>query len=505
MPPNVRSLRYTQRQVNFDGGLNIASPPSEIADNELVVCDNMWYHGGNLNKRPGFFKLTNTPLADDNLTILDVDGNGVAIVGSVDGGNMWSISQTPTVTAITGTGAQVPMWTYLISGTRYVGFYGTFGVRILAAGAIAGATIANSPQSSAAAFHKGRIFSNVLGSVGRVAFSSSITSLAPVATWTSTDILDIGTEDGELITAMASLGDLLLIFKLNSMYVLYVQGDSPANWVARKINGSVGCAPASGSNPLYLYNGEAYFISRLGLWKTNGQSFVNLSKNMWIPEDPKYQFTNPTFGMWRVTGWDDTLIITGRQLSPSILGYTYTYNINTGAWTTWSFLGNSLGFDDIYCKPGYGFLYAISTRGNNVYSSSEANISRYDFGIAAGINTYADGFLNNSLGAGSAYTALFQTKDFTSFTDWLWRSKWIGLEYTSYTPGPTIGVMADGISVASAIPGFNTIAKTYKSAGAGRCRAFSFSCSHSAASPFQFNRANLHYAMKRAIIASGAP
>lgn len=515
MPPNVRSLRYTQRQLEFLGGLNTQSPPTEISDNELTVCDNFYFDkSGNLIKRPGLHKYLDIGAVADKHRILGVDlahGRFLVANSNLPTPILYSVFDGgPTATPVTGYGNERAFWTKYINGTQYIGFSSS--TRAMTATLTVGGAIANAPGSTCAAFHKDRLFLASNTVANRLHFSDAV---AP-GTFQVSSTIDIGVDDVQSITGLVSLGDLLIVFKTNSVWVLYVQGDSAANWTKRKINSSLGTL-SNGStfnpNGCYSYithDNEIYFISTRGLFKTNGQSFINLSEKIWPFNSRDYD--NPYAGFWRLTRWNNTLImVLGGQFLPRIC---YTYDLGTGAWSTWSFLSSAF-YDVVYFPAeetptiAYGNMLATTLTPANdhaLYNFREVDIDEagYTTSIAAGWNSYTDGgdiLVNN----GAAYTASFQTKDFTSFTDWLWRSKWIGLEYISRTPGPTIGVKADGLSVASSVPGFNTLAKTYKSPGAGRCRAFSFACTHSATSPFQFNRANLHYVMKRSIIASGAP
>lgn len=47
---SIKSFKVT----DFDGGLNSASLPSSISDNQLSECKNVWYKNGRLQTRPGF-------------------------------------------------------------------------------------------------------------------------------------------------------------------------------------------------------------------------------------------------------------------------------------------------------------------------------------------------------------------------------------------------------------------------------------------------------------------
>lgn len=520
MPPNVRTLRYTQRALNFSGGLNSQIPPTEIADNELVSCNNFWYPSGILSKRPGFFKVctfvTGASTTQPKVVVGFDPIRKEYLVGQYQTGSLWAVSiysgAAPTFVAVSGPASR-PFWSLFINGTVYVGYYAgaSSGIRTYIAGVISGAYIANSPSSKVAAWHKSRIFADVTATAGRIAFSDPN---AP-ATWQAASTIDIGVDDREQITALISIGDLLLIFKNTSVWSLFVQGSSPADWVVRKISNSVGCVNSDIGTPAIAYNGYAYFISRLGLFRTNGSSFENLSNNVWVPENPAYD--NLVGGVHTLTRFGEHLILAGTNTTLDAAGvsaspYNYIYNLNTKAWSTWSFLGGL--FDSVYAtfpydQGGTGDLIRtqlLGFQGNSAYFTDFNAVYNYDALLATGVNSYSDGFQWPTAGTGAAFTSQFTSKEFSSFNDWYWRNRWNSLEYTARTPGPTFNMIGDGSARASQTPGFHaTLRKGYKITGAGRCRLFQLSCSHALTSPFEFYRGETHFTLKTHISASGTP
>lgn len=507
MPPSVRMLRYTQREFNFAGGLNQVTPATELADHELTVCRNLWYPGGTLTKRPGFYKIPQSPnnfVSAVGTVLFTLGYDPLAddyLIGTIGDSKIWAI-KTGAVTAFTGI-TDPPTWLLALGGSIYLGFAGATGVRTRSANTISGA-IANSPASLCGEWHKSRIFvgSNVVG--GRLAFSNPN---AP-GTWSVADTIDVSIQNREYIRALVSTGDLLLIFTDYSTYSLYVQGDSPANWVVRKI-GSVG---AAGKSAVCYYNGTVYFISRDGIYKTNGVSFSKISDKLWKPEDPKFSFgSGASFNSsnWRVTRLFDHLIFTAItwDVTDTKTGYTFVYNMDTNAWSQWLFLDN-FGFDDFYvnmnANPYYNGVQALATKGANLYYALSGEWGNYDAQIALGFNPYADGATYNTPGVGAAYTATLQSKSWGSFMDWYWRIKWASLEYVSRV-SPQFNMVADGVNQAAVSPGFSTLVKAYKMPGAGRVRTFAIRGVHSATSPFEFYRGNYHYHLKTHVSASGTP
>jgi hypothetical protein len=502
--------------LKLNGGLNLMTPPSEIGDNELTVCNNFWYPKGVLTKRPGFFKVNTSDMSSSRLAILGYNAQeGKFVYSAMGGAALW---QSPSVThpaAVSGTVTQNARWIQHVKGIQYIGFEGNMGIRRLITNVLDAAAITNSPGSRVHAWHKNRLFTDVLGETGRIMWSDPPgLVISGALTWSAANTWDVGVEDKEEISAIVSLGDLLVIFKLTSTWVLYVQGDSPANWVLRKISNSVGCAPSNGAEPWHSHNGEIYFISKTGLYKTNGQSFVNLSENIWEAESNVYVIgSGGSSAMWRVTRWNDHLIIVGSwdtQVAEfGVVGYTYLYNLLTHAWSKWSFLGSERGFDDVFVNyaPASGSTTEVlATLGNDIYYASDLTRDNYDFFLSDfTFNTYADGFLVNTVGTGSAYTASFASKKFTVELDKFLRLKWAGLEYVS-RGDPGFQWSTDGVSGPVYTPGYAYPSiKGYKIPGPGRCRAFYLEGSHALTSPYEFYRGNLHLTGKVPLVASGTP
>ena len=84
---------------------------------------------------------------------------------------------------------------------------------------------------------------------------------------------DVGTQSGydAVITGLASVGDVLLIFTQREVYALY--GDSPANFVVKLVS-STGCVAG---NSIRSYEDSVIFLSQTGIYRTDGANFVRLT------------------------------------------------------------------------------------------------------------------------------------------------------------------------------------------------------------------------------------
>lgn len=107
-----------------------------------------------------------------------------------------------------------------------------------------------------ACFHKSRLF---LADTENIYYSKldQVESFDPEAFETPNP------SDGQAITGLASIFDLLIIFKTNSVYVLV--GDNPDTWAIRPIDNTIGC---STSRSIVATEGRLYWYSEQGpvLW-----------------------------------------------------------------------------------------------------------------------------------------------------------------------------------------------------------------------------------------------
>jgi len=83
--------------------------------------------------------------------------------------------------------------------------------------------------------------------------------------WSAADFIEVSQEDGEEITGFKVLGDKLVVYKLNSIYVVSFTGDSTIPFIMQKSNSAVGCvAPYSiqevdNGHVFMSYDGLHYF------------------------------------------------------------------------------------------------------------------------------------------------------------------------------------------------------------------------------------------------------
>ncbi len=123
--------------------------------------------------------------------------------------------------------------------------------------------------------HKRRVFmANSSAGASRLHFSA----LDNAEDWTTADdagFIDISKADGDVITGLASLGSVLLIFKKHSTWALY--GNSPSTFSIAQISPSVGCC-----NPKTIVKCDkfAIFLATDGVYSANSDGVVLLNYNI---------------------------------------------------------------------------------------------------------------------------------------------------------------------------------------------------------------------------------
>ena len=86
------------------------------------------------------------------------------------------------------------------------------------------------------------------------------------------NFIDVTGVDTTGIVGFGVVSDVLYIFKKNSVWALYVQGD-PSNWTLRQITDTVGAVTFRG---ICSYEGNIYFASERTIYQTDGLDFTDI-------------------------------------------------------------------------------------------------------------------------------------------------------------------------------------------------------------------------------------
>ncbi len=194
--------------------------------------------------------------------------------------------------------------------------------------------------------HKGRVFiANTSAGKSRLHFCV----LDDPEDWTTlggdegAGFIDVGLDDGDQITGIASLGQVLLVFKNTSTWALY--GNAPTNYTIRKISNGVGCvAPKS----IVKCEAFAIFLGQDGVYSARADGVALLSYNI-KPTIDAISYTTKTLaaaGRLRSQYWlaVDT---DANSLNDTVYVLDYIYG-------TWSIYTNKK--EHVFCRRQNGTL-----------------------------------------------------------------------------------------------------------------------------------------------------
>ncbi len=265
---------------NFSRGLVTVKPDHLLEEGETPSCSNIDFSRsvGRLTKRRGY-SLLYTALGGTNPVCglgEFVTAAGVAKVVAAVNNDVYVLSGAGTWTSIfTGAfaGAAVNFATYndllIIVGSAVTTQKWT--------GAGASANLGGTPPSNVkfVKTHRNRLWmANSSAGKSRLHYSA----LSNAEDWTTAGdagFIDVGKDDGEQITGLASVGPFLVIFKQNSTWVL--KNGTPTTFTLQKISTSVGCvAPRS----IVECEQFALFLSNSGVYAANQSSVALMSYNI---------------------------------------------------------------------------------------------------------------------------------------------------------------------------------------------------------------------------------
>lgn len=390
-------------QIRGFKGLNVREHMGAIQDNELSEVTNFNIgRSGELVKRMGFIQISSGSTLGANTTIIlghyITDSISQIIVKA--GSSVFYTTDGITYTLLgvysdASFGVQYAGEFYIIrSGNTIVKWDGS-----------AAAAIAGSPSGTFAIIYKERMF--VLNTLGVGSLNSrfyfSKAGDVTATGWVGTNFIDVQAGDGDFLTSMAVVQDLLVIFKGASTWALYVQG-STTDWVLRSLNSEVGNIS---KYAIQLIEGFIYISAARGVYRTDGAVFENVSDPI-SPILAERIVNTTTVNIDSFAYWDDKLIC---LLAPDASTKVYyVFHVKVGGWTKWEFAGGIVPatFLEVLTNTPQRGLYAGSY-------SADGKILRY------GSEVFKD--------LGSDYSVTVKTKQFDLDIPLnMKRGKWIGLD-----------------------------------------------------------------------------
>lgn len=383
-------------------GINLREPPAMVQDDELVSCINLDIgRAGELKKRTGFALLHTGSTIGPNQTKLIghflTPNYSQLIIQS--GGNLYYSTDGITMTLIGAYDVE--------HGTQYVDkFYmvrssGT----VLEWNGVAATSIVGSPSGTFCLVYRDRLFvlnsEAATGLLNSTLYFSEINDFSATG-WPSINNLLVRSGDGDFLTSMAVIHDLLIVFKAETTHALYVSG-LPENWTLRDINPEIGCI--SKYTPREI-EGFLYFVGTRGVYKTDGNIFEDISSSILeLFEDRIVNGTNANIDT--AAWWDDKYILLLHP-TPSTQRYL-VYHLRTGGWTEWV-------PTDILPSTFLEITTSNPTKG--LYCG--------DLNTTGQIFRFGDGAFTD---AGQTYDCSFVTKDYDfGMPSAMKRGKWVAID-----------------------------------------------------------------------------
>lgn len=401
-------------QIRGFTGLNVRESKNAVKDTELTSVMNFDLGAtGQLIKRSGFEQLHGgVTLGANSVHVLGFFSTAAYKQIIARSGNELYYSTDGIAWTIVPGGP----WADVEWGVQYTDkFYmvRSTGTVIVWTGVVA-ASVVGSPSGTYCRVFKDRLF--VLNTLGAGVNASRLRFSEPFdfTAWPAVNYVGVGEGDGDWLIAVHEIQDMLLVFKANSTYVLFVQGDDFLSWVLRPFRTRIGCISKYSLVP---YQGFLYFAGPDGIYTTNGSAVdlisspvgpyfelvtvalatVNtLSAFIW---DDKYVISLPTFANPPV--WSDFNAFTWNQLlntlwaGGSTQDIVLVYHILNGGWTLWDVKGFSPHrFVTVANTPSLKGIYSgtrevtgkIVRYGNDIYLDNEATYvssmetKQFDFG-----------------------------------------------------------------------------------------------------------------------------
>jgi len=276
--PNNQTVSF----YDYSGGLNEVGQNVHLQQNETPYCKNVIFDElGSLVKRKGYQSIVNTPIS----TTEEVDGlyvfhekDGSRHMIAVVAGTLYEVNEdTGNYTVINYSDGVTPVDD--LTDTDYIGFT-TWGNRCYITNGVEpvmeydGSTVTkwgvSEQRGRYITAHKNMIFwAGDSSNPSAVYYSEIAPAAGSPGAWGE---INVQTDDGDQIMNIIKLQDNLVIFKSNSIHVLY--GSNEDQFALREVQTSVGTiAPKSVSNIM----NRLFFLYRDGVYTFDGTNVQYIS------------------------------------------------------------------------------------------------------------------------------------------------------------------------------------------------------------------------------------
>lgn len=342
-----------------------------------------------------------------------------------------------------------------------------------------GREIKGSPSGTACYIFRDRLFViNSEGSTGELQSKVTFSEINDFSTsgWTSDNNLLVSPGDGDFLTAMSIIHDTLIVFKGQSTWGLYVQGE-PDNWILRNLNPEIGCI--SKYTPREI-EGFLFFVGPRGVYKTDGNIFEDISANISPAfEDRIVNLTNANIDC--AAWWEDKYILLFNP-TPSTRRY-FAYHLRSGGWTEWEF-GDS--------QPSFFLEINTTTPTKGLWAG--------DLALSGRVFKHGD---NIRTDAGVEYECRIQTKFFDfGFPAQMKKAKWFAPEVEGAADIVWTNRTEDADKNVKNLASL-AVRRAYKVGGAEYFRSWALAMAFTSDQEFAFYGLTLFMHQRKSLVASG--
>jgi hypothetical protein len=378
---------------DFTGGLNLRPDYLNLEDNETPDCLNVEFGtAGGIRSRRGVVPVSaGAPMGAVPTRFGQFHGPGVAQILALEGTTV-SYSTGSTFTSTTHTTASSPRFVQFLTRTYFLDGSATTvrawdGTSIANMGTawspdLAAPTTNNVPQAKYGESHGGYMwvahtYESAAFQRNRIRWSHPNKGDA----WRAEDFIDVDPSDGDEIVGVASMGDVLLVFKNKSVHV--VSGYDPDTFAVNRLSASVG---AASQEAICVNEGICYWFDwNEGVFSYDGREVSNnFAKLRRILSDGTVTRQSGVVSL----GYFDGRLWLGLQLTyvAALFAPAYTqfvYDMRVGAWSRNDLQQTAFLQWRRNTAPTLGII-AVSTR-QNAYQLDKSAQYQDDFGLG---NTY---------------------------------------------------------------------------------------------------------------------
>lgn len=377
-------------------GINLLDKVDQLRDTQLTDCTNFDIDNtGVLEPRRGLRYRAQDSTAQTKYllgtVILDGETQPRAMTATYDGStSFFKFIGNPTTASLDATVGRSGIFRSVVQYQNKIwyvpGVSGSLGASSPASATNTFTTVSDIPYGDDSFILKDRLF--VVRKASSELYFSAATAFAPTgpipAPWAAPNggVIQVAPGDNNPITKVVVLNNQIVIFKRDSTWILSFTNSPTGDGVLRQVSADQGAIDA------ITYNNEIYCYNARSVFKFVNGFFQDIGLQLALPNTDTIDATasNPA----RISVVGKTLIF---GTTPS--GKNYAMNLDTGAWTRYSFagdlsiatktiisrsaLGTTIFFGDGTTKLGYLVVSRSDTRRTDQSSDVSYNKPAYMF------------------------------------------------------------------------------------------------------------------------------